>query len=239
MRVGPVAHQFRVAEPTIGHQHGWGQGHTAFGGGGQTLIEQVLGEMELVLAFAPRPFGIGAADGKINRNDEFAIADDHEQQHPIDAKDGAFELTTPPAAHESEVVAIFSKYRIVNDPSPLPTALGRGALVLGMAPYAQQNLKAQAPQAFEPRAFGQRIQEFGRDVFVQTPYAGEFMRMSSAKERGKHDPHDFTQELLLRLQAAFDLGHERLGDPQVVESLMDGLAIAPCIGTLLSEALLG
>jgi hypothetical protein len=32
--------------------------------------------------------------------------------------------------------------------------LSRGALGLGMAPDAQQNLKAQAPQAFKPGAFG-------------------------------------------------------------------------------------
>jgi hypothetical protein len=66
-----------------------------------------LGQIELVLAFAPRPFGIGTSDGKVNRDDEFAIANNHKQQHAINAKDGALELATVPAAHESEVLAIF------------------------------------------------------------------------------------------------------------------------------------
>src|SRR5687767_14444428 len=111
--------------------------------------------MELVLAFAPRPFGIRAANGKVDGDDEFAVADDHEQQHSINAPNRALELAAPPAAHESEVVAVFSEHRIVDDPSPLPTALRRGALILRMAPDAQQNLKPQTPEPFEPGAFGQ------------------------------------------------------------------------------------
>ena len=63
--------------------------------------------------------------------------------------------------------------------------------------------------------------------------------MSSAKASGKQDPHDFTQERLLRLQVPFDLGDERIGETQVLEGLMDGLDRAPGIGPLLSEALWG
>ena len=40
--------------------------------------------------------------------------------------------------------------------------------------------------------------------------------MSSAKESGKHEPHDFAQELLLGLQAAFDLGHQRIEEAQIL-----------------------
>ena len=40
--------------------------------------------------------------------------------------------------------------------------------------------------------------------------------MSSAKESGKHEADDFAQELVLGLQAAFDLGDERLREAQVL-----------------------
>jgi len=121
-----------------------GEGNAAVGQGGQALIAHLLGQIELVLAVAPRPFGMGAADGKVDGDDEFAIANDPEQEPPINAKDRTFELATPPATHEAEVAAVFSKHRLIDDPSPLPTALGRGTLGLSMAPDAQQNLRAQA-----------------------------------------------------------------------------------------------
>ena len=41
------------------------------------------------------------------------------------------------------------------------------------------------------------------------------MRVSSAKEGGKHEADDFAQELLLGLQAAFNFGHEGVGEAQV------------------------
>lgn len=144
MRTRHMTHELGVAEPTISHHYRFGQGEAAFGQDRQALIEHVLGQIEFVLAAPPRPFGIGAANSKVNGDDEFAIANDHEQQHPINAKDRALELATPPTAHQSEVMAVFSEHGIIDNPSPLPAALSRGALVLGMTPDAQQNLKAQA-----------------------------------------------------------------------------------------------
>ena len=78
MRLGHMAHELGIAEPTIGHHHRFRQRHTAVGKGGEAFIEPLLGEMEFVLAFAPRPLGTRAADSKVNRDDEFAIANDHE-----------------------------------------------------------------------------------------------------------------------------------------------------------------
>ena len=121
-------------------------------------------------------------------------------------------MATVPAAHESEGLTVFSEHRIIDNPSPLPTALGRGTLGLGMAPDAQQNLEPQSPEAFEPGAFGQGTEEFARDVFVPAPHPGEFMRMPGAKESGKHEAHDFAQQGLLRLQTAFNLGDQGIGE---------------------------
>ena len=112
--------------------------------------------------------------------------------------------------------AVFSEDRIIDDPSPLPATLGRGTLVLGMAPKGNEHLKAQAPQAFEPGSFGQSAQELRRDILVPSAHTGEFMTMSAAKEGGKHHADDFAQELLLSPQAAFDLSHSGLGEAQVL-----------------------
>jgi hypothetical protein len=88
MGVGDIAHELGVAEPTVGHQHRFGQGDAAPRKGGQTLIAHLLSQIEFVLAVAPRPLGIGAANGEVNRNDEFAIADDTSNNTPSMPKTG-------------------------------------------------------------------------------------------------------------------------------------------------------
>ena len=95
--------------------------------------------------------------------------------------------------------AVFSKHRIINNPSPLPATLSRGAFVLGMAPDGDEHLQTQAPQPLEPGSFGQSTQELRGDVLVPSSYPREFMTLSAAKERGKHEADDFAQELLLSL----------------------------------------
>src|SRR5262249_31716117 len=162
----------------------------------------LLGELELVLAAPPRPCGMGTANGQVNRDDELASANDHEPQDPIETGDGMFELATPPAADEPEVSAVLAEKRIINAPSPRPTAGGGGTVLLGRAPHGKENLEAQWPQPLEPGAFGQSPQEFGGDMFVPPAHSGECVAVSAAKERGKQDRHDFAHELWLRPQAA-------------------------------------
>jgi len=199
----------------------------------------MLGQDELVLAATPRALRIGATDGKVDRDDEFAITNDNQEEHPIDTGHGAFKLATVPGTNEAELFAVFSENGVIDDPSPLPATLGRGAFVLGMTPKGEENLKAQAAQSFEPRSFGQSVEQPGRDILVPSAHAGEFMAMSASKERGKHERDDFAQQLLLGLQAAFDLGHQGLGEIQVLQGLMEGLDIVLGLDALLLEALLG
>jgi hypothetical protein len=94
---------------------------------------------------------------------------------------------------------------IIDDPTPLPATLSRGTFVLGIAPDGEEYLQTQAPQTFEPGAFGQGTQELRGEILVPSTHSGEFMTLSTAKESGKHEADDFAQELLLSLQAAFDL----------------------------------
>ena len=76
-------------------------------------------------------------------------------------------------------------------------------------------------------------------MLVPSAHAREFMAMSASKEGGKHEADDFTQQLLLGLQAAFNLGYQSIGKIQVFEGLMDGLDRGLGLGTLLSKAFLG
>src|SRR6266851_8822213 len=222
MRVGDVAHQLGVAEPTIGHDHRGGEVQSALGKSCQALIEHAVGQAELVLAASPGAFGIGATDGKVDRDDKFAIANDDQEEDPIDTGHGAFELATVPRADEPELFAVFSENGIIDDPSPLPATVSGGAFVLGMAPNGDEHLKAQAPESFEPGSFGQSVEQPGRDMLVPSAHPGEFMAMSASKERGKHESDDFAQQLLLGLQAAFDLGDQGIREIQVLQGLMEG-----------------
>jgi len=197
------------------------------------------GQGELVVAASPRAFGIGTTDGKVERDDALAIANDDQEEDTIDAGHGAFELPAVPRADEPELLTVFSENGIINDPSPLPATVGGGAFILSVVPNGEEHLKAQASQSFQPGAFGQSAQQPGRDMLVPSAHAREFMAMSASKERGKHEADDFAQQLLLGPQAAFNLGDQRLGKIQVFEGLMDGLDRVLGLSTLLLEAFLG
>src|SRR2546430_7657368 len=239
MRFRDVAHELRVAEPTIGHDHRGGERYALFGKSRQAFIEHVLGQVELVVAAPPRAFGIGPTDGKVERDDALAIANDDQEEDTIEAGHSAFELPAVPRADEPELFTVFAENGIINDPSPLPATLGGGAFLLGVAPHGEENLTAQASQSFKPRACGQSAQQSGGDILVPSAHAREFMAMSTSKERGKHEADDFAQQLLLGLQAAFNLGYQRIGKIQVFEGLMDGLKRVLGLSTLLLEAFLG
>src|SRR5207244_1487484 len=103
-----------------GHDHRGGYHDAAFGKSRQTLIEHVLGQGELVVAAPPRAYRIGATDGKVDWDNEFAIADDDQEEDAIDTGHGAFALATIPGTDEAELFAVFAEDRIINDPSPLP-----------------------------------------------------------------------------------------------------------------------
>ena len=62
---------------------------------------------------------------------------------------------------------------------------------------------------------------------------------TAAKERGKHQAKEFTQQLLLTPQASFDLSDQRLGEVQRLEGLLESLRSSLGLGLIASEALLG
>jgi len=131
---------------------------------------------------------MGPTDGKVERDDELAIAHDPEEQDAIDAVHGVFEWAAPPSADESEWSAVLAQDGIIDDPAPLPATLGRRTFPLGVTPNGDENLQAQTSQAFKPGAFGQSAEEWRRDILVPAPHAGEFMAILAAKEGGNMRP---------------------------------------------------
>src|SRR5262249_32922411 len=83
MRGGHMAHELRIAEPTIRHDHRWGQLDAASAEGCHASIEHALHPTEFVTTRSARPLRIRATDGKIHGDHEFALTNDDHQEEPI------------------------------------------------------------------------------------------------------------------------------------------------------------
>ncbi|MFL5513103.1 MAG: hypothetical protein ACJ8CN_11820, partial [Gemmatimonadales bacterium] len=75
------------------------------------------------------------------------------------------------------------------------------------------------------------------EVFIPAPYAAQFGVRTAPEQGGTHHPNDFSQELVLAVQAPFDLGHEVFRQPQVIESLLEGLGGVLRLAAVSLEAL--
>ena len=78
--------------------------------------------MQFVPARRPRTCGVGPTNGKVDGNDQLALADDHDQEEPINPREHAVLLPTPPGAHEAQLLAILFEHRVIAHPGPLPAA---------------------------------------------------------------------------------------------------------------------
>src|SRR6266568_3388109 len=238
-RLRDVAPELRVAAPPLGPAPRGGERDAVFGQSRQACIEPVLGQVELVVAAPPRACGLGPTDGTVERDEELAIANDDQEEDPIDAGHGAFARPAGPRADAPEWCTVGAANGSIDEPAPWPATGGGGALLLGVAPHGEEPRKAQAAPACKPGACGQSAPQPGRDMFVPSASARECMAMSASKERGKHEADACAQPLRLGLPAACTLGYQRLGNLQVFEGRMDGLERVLGLGALVLEALLG
>jgi hypothetical protein len=122
--VADVAHQLRVAEPTIGDGHGRRQVQAASGQGRQALIAHALDPRELGATACSGPLRVGPTHGKVHRHDELAIAHDYQPEHAIDTADHTLVLATVPLTDQCKVLTVLAKHGIVNGPCPLPATAG-------------------------------------------------------------------------------------------------------------------
>src|SRR5262249_40825878 len=70
------------------------------------------------------------------------------------------------------------------------------------------------------------------------PHTAQFGVGTAAKQRRKHDPEDFAQELVLTPQTPFDLDHQVCGEAQVLERLFQDFDCVLCLAAIPCEALL-
>ena len=223
MMRGHLRHPFRVAKPAIGHHHGWRQAQPAAAYGPQTRIEHALGQVQFGVAGSSRTFRIGTTNGNIHRDDQLPIANDHDEQHPIDTSAHPFLLAAPPCPHQPQLLAVFFEDAIIDDPGPLPATQCGRALVLNMAPQRHQHLLPQAAQAFHPGTLGQRTQNLRRQVLVPAPHPAQFRGRTAAKKRRKHEAKDFSQQFLLAAQASFELLDQVVGQTQGMQRVFERL----------------
>src|SRR4030095_9949113 len=76
-----------------------------------------------------------------------------------------------------------------------PATLGGGAFIL--APNGEENLQTQASQAFQPGAFGQRVEQPRREIFIPAPHPTQFGVGATAKEGRTHHTDNLAQQFLL------------------------------------------
>src|SRR5262245_15680646 len=134
MRGGHMAHELRIAEPTIRHDHRWGQLDAASVEGGHASIEHALHPTEFVTTRSARPLRIRAPDGKIHGDHEFALTNDDHQEDSINTGEHPMFLAAPPGAHQTQLLAVLFEDRIIRNPGPLPAAACGRTLASGRAP---------------------------------------------------------------------------------------------------------
>src|SRR5918992_356277 len=220
---GYMAHELRIAEPAIGHDHRRRQVHAASAECCHASIQHALYPVQFVPARRPRAGGVGPTDGQVDGDDQLALAKDHDQQDPINAGEHPVFLPTPPGAHHAQLIAILFEHRIIRDQGPLPAAARCLAFAGGVTPQRFQHLHAQASKPLEPGALGERTEQAGGQVLVPPSHATQFRVGAAPEQRGTHHSDDFPQELVLAAQAPFDLGHEVFRQPQVIEGLPESL----------------
>src|SRR5262249_2478034 len=129
-----MAHELRIAEPTIRHDHRWGQRDTASAESCHASIEHALHPVQFVAARRPRTGGVRPTDGKVHGHHELALTDDDDEQHPINTREHPMFLAAPPGTHEAQLRAILFEDRVIAHPGPLPAAARGRTLAGSIAP---------------------------------------------------------------------------------------------------------
>jgi hypothetical protein len=73
-------------------------------------IEHDLEPAQFVTARRSRAWRVGPPDGKVDGHHQLALANDHDQQYPINPREHPMFLATPPGADEAQLLAILFEY---------------------------------------------------------------------------------------------------------------------------------
>jgi hypothetical protein len=83
MSITDMLHELRIAEPTIRNDPQRWQRHATSAECRHASIQHALEPVQFVAAWPSRALGVWPTDSKIDGDDQLAIADDHDQEHPI------------------------------------------------------------------------------------------------------------------------------------------------------------
>src|SRR5262249_15215156 len=95
-----MAHELRIAKPAISHDHRRRHFHTASAECHHASIQHALDPAQFVAARCPRAWGVGPTDGKVDGDDQLALTDHYDQQHPVNAREHPVFLAAPPGTHQ-------------------------------------------------------------------------------------------------------------------------------------------
>src|SRR4030095_2314835 len=110
---GYMGHELGITEPAIRDDHKRWQCHTASVECCHASIEHALHPTELVTTRSARPLRIRATYGKIHGNDQLPIADDDNQEDPINPREHPVFLPAPPGAHDAQCTSILFEHRVI------------------------------------------------------------------------------------------------------------------------------
>jgi hypothetical protein len=117
-----MAHELRIAKPAIRHDHLRGQLYAASAEGCHASIQHDLHPVQFITARRPRPWRVGPPDGKVHGHHQLTIANDHNQENPVNTREYPMFLATPPGTHQAQLITVFFEHRVIADPGPLPAA---------------------------------------------------------------------------------------------------------------------
>src|SRR6266446_2628379 len=96
----------KLSEPAIGDDHRRGQLDAALAECRHTSIEHALYPVQFVAARCSRAWRIWTPNGKVHGHHQLTLADNDDQQHPINTGEHPVFLPTPPGTHEAQLLAV-------------------------------------------------------------------------------------------------------------------------------------
>src|SRR5262245_50703248 len=129
-----MAHELRIAKPTIGHDQRRGQRDTAPEECHHAAVQHTLHPAQFITAWCTRAGRVRTTDGEVHGHYQFPITYDDHQEDPINPGEHPVFLAAPPGTNEAQLLAVLFEYRVIAHPGPLPAAARSRTRVGGMAP---------------------------------------------------------------------------------------------------------
>ena len=130
---GHMAHELGITKPTIRNDHRRCQRHAASAERRHTSVQHELEPVQFVAARRPRAWGGRPTNGKVDGDDQFALAQDDHEEEPVNAREDPMFLPTPPGADSPNC----SPYFLNTESSPTQVHCQRlRVAALALAAYA-------------------------------------------------------------------------------------------------------